>query len=191
MSRRLPVTEVDPWFVRRPVRSLLTAAVLFVAITAVRFVYGDDLAAGITMLYVLPVCLVALTRGRGAGIVAGAVATGLFVSWVEVEDVAVDAVGYVSRTVPLFLVGYLLGQAADRLRRAHRRRVADEAAAVRHRQAVEVNDLLIQGMVAAKWSFEAGRHEVGLQTLEDTIATGQELVSRLIADAGGARRVME
>lgn len=182
--------ELDPWFVRRPALSLLVAGLLYVGVTALRFGRGHDLAAGISMLYVLPVSLVALTRGRAAGILAGLVATSLFLLWTQLEDVDLDALGYAARALPLLLVGYLLGDAADRLRRANAHRVEHEMTALRHRQAVEVNDLLVQGMAASKWSFEAGRIEAGLQTLDETIATGQHLVSRLISDAGGGRQVM-
>lgn len=53
-----------------------------------------------------------------------------------------------------------------------------------HRQAVEVNDSLIQGMAAAKWAIEAGNHDLGLRTLEETIEAGQRMVSQLIRESG-------
>ena len=48
---------------------------------------------------------------------------------------------------------------------------------------MEINDTLVQGMVAARWSFGAGRHDAGLQTLDQTIALGQELVSKLMRES--------
>lgn len=62
-----------------------------------------------------------------------------------------------------------------------------EAAALLHREAIEVNDSLVQGMAAAKWSLEAGSVDAGLRVLDDTIARGHDLVSGLIrrADMGG------
>ena len=59
-----------------------------------------------------------------------------------------------------------------------------QAAALLNREAIEVNDTLIQGMAAAKWSIEAGRVETGLQTLDRTMAQAQEMVSDMIRRAG-------
>jgi hypothetical protein len=58
-----------------------------------------------------------------------------------------------------------------------------ELALVRHRQAVEINDTLIQGMAAAKWALEVGQLESAAATLDQTIRLGQQLVSGLIRDA--------
>jgi hypothetical protein len=181
---------VDPWFVRRPRLTLLVALVLFAAVTVLRFARATDLATGIAMLYLLPVSLAAVARGRLAGLVGGSCAAAALAVWARVADVDVDLVGLAFRNVPLVLVGYLLGDAADRLRSGNEQRLLHEGAALRHRQAIEINDLLVQGMATAKWSFEAGRTEDGLRILEETIGTGQALVSRLIRDAGAGGRVM-
>lgn len=168
---------------------MLVAVALFVAVAALRFV-RDDPGNGVAMLFMLPVSLLALSHGRRAGVAAGVAATLLVLVWTQYQDVGLGPVGWLSRTVPLLLVGFLLGDASDRLRRASARRVEHEAAAVRHRQAVEVNDTLVQGMAAAKWKLEAGEVEAGLEILDDTLRTGQGLVSRLISDSGAGGRVM-
>ena len=63
-------------------------------------------------------------------------------------------------------------------------RVADQSRdELLHRQAVEINDSLLQGMAAAKWALEAGRADVGLERLSDAIVSGQQLVSGLIRDS--------
>lgn len=48
---------------------------------------------------------------------------------------------------------------------------------------MEVNETLLQGMVAAMWSLERGRHEDGLRTLRETIMLGHANVSRLMREA--------
>ncbi|HTW13856.1 MAG TPA: DUF4118 domain-containing protein [Nocardioides sp.] len=160
------------------------AAAIFVVVTAVRFGRGDDLTSGITMLYVLPVCLAAQTGGRTVGVLAGGLSAGVVVLWLVLHQVDVHPLGYAARVLPLILVGFLLGDAMDRIRRSHLDQLEHEAAALRHHQAVEVNDLLVQGIAVAKWSVEAGRIDEGLRILDETIATGQRLVSELIVDAG-------
>jgi hypothetical protein len=80
----------------------------------------------------------------------------------------------------------VVGDASDRLRRAEEQRQRFEAAALLHREAIEINDSLVQGMAAAKWSLESGQTDLGIQTLETTLNRAQDLVSGLIrrADMG-------
>jgi len=84
----------------------------------------------------------------------------------------------------LLLVGFLIGDGSDRLERASQERQARLLAVQRHREAVEINDSLVQGMSAAKWSIEAGRVESGLKVLEETVELGHQLVSELIRQSG-------
>jgi len=178
----VPVDGHGPWFRARPRTALAVAALLFTAVLAVRFSVEDPVEA-ISMLYVLPVALVALAFGRRAGLAAGFLALGLVAFWVVVVGTELSVIGWVARLVPFALLGWLLGDASDRLEAAEARRATLEAAAQRHRDATEVNDTLIQGMAAAKWALEAGRTESGLQTLDETIQLGHQLVSELLRDA--------
>jgi hypothetical protein len=157
------------------------AVLLFSGVLALRF--ADHAATdAISMLYTLPVALVALAFGRSAGMVAGATAVLLLGVWVLATGESLSILGWVSRAVPLVLLGALLGDASDRLTRAERHRLELEAAAQRQRDATEVNDTLVQGMAAAKWALESGRHESGLRTLDDTLRLGHELVSELLRE---------
>lgn len=172
-----------PWFRRRPRLTAAVGAVLFVAVAGGRVALGDDASVGLAMLYALPVSLIAMAWGRVAGVVAGLVAVGLLIGWAGVAGVEMTWLGWISRIVPLLLIGFLLGDASERLNRAEDERLRQEARELRHRQAVEINDSLVQGMAAAKWSLEAGRIDTGLAALEETLDQGQKLVSELIRDA--------
>ena len=168
-----------PWFRARPRAALVVSVVLFAAVFVLRLADGSASDA-VSMLYTLPVALVALAFGRSAGVVAGAAAVLLVVLWVVVDDQTLSVLGWVARAVPLVLLGALLGDASDRLSRAEQRRLALETDAQRQRDATEVNDTLVQGMAAAKWALESGRHESGLKTLDDTLRLGHQLVSELL-----------
>lgn len=174
--------EGPPWFHRRPRVTVAVAIALFAAVLALRLSVGrtDD---AVNMLYTLPIALVALAFGRRAGILAGIAGVALVVVWVLVRDVDLSPLGWASRALPLLLLGGLLGDASDRLAAAESRHRELEAAAQRHRDATEVNDTLVQGMAAAKWAIEAGRHDAGLKTLGDTLTLGHDLVSKLMRDA--------
>lgn len=175
----------EPWFRRFPGLSSAVAGVLFAIILVLRLMDGSPSDA-ISMLYALPVALLAVTFGLRAGAAAGVLAVGLTVLWVAVDHVDVTPIGWASRIVPMLLIGVLIGQATDHARRADRERRRLEGKALLHREAIEINDSLVQGMAAAKWSIEGGRVESGTAILEETMAQAQDLVSGLIrrADMG-------
>lgn len=190
-SRPAPITR-DPWFRRHPNLALSVAGVLYIAVLSLRLLVGDPVDA-YSMLYALPVALVAMTSGLRAGMVAGLVAVGLTVVWAIVDGVDLTVTGWASRVLPLLLLGALLGQATDRARRAEIEHRRLEAAALLHRQAIEINDSLVQGMAAAMWSFDAGQVEAGKKVLEQTLSQAHELVSGLIrrADMGARAELLD
>ncbi|HSJ21309.1 MAG TPA: hypothetical protein VK964_12110 [Nocardioidaceae bacterium] len=175
-------SDFAPWFRERPRMTVAVAALLFATIFVLRLTYGVPVDA-VNLLYTLPVALLALAFGRTAGILAGLVAVALVVAWILLADVDLSALGWISRVVPLLLLGGLLGDASDRLATASEQQRLLEAATQRQRDAAEVNDTLVQGMSAAKWALEAGRHEAGLKTLQDTLSLGHQLVSKLLREA--------
>ena len=172
-----------PWFSRRSGLALAGVVAMFVAVTVARVSMGDDASVGITLLYVVPISLAGLAWGRLAGLIASGVALVLLTLWVLVLDVDLPLLGWLARVVPIMLVGPLLGDASDRLRRSERARVEHAERELLHQQAVEINDSLLQGMAAAKWALEAERHDVALERLSDSIASGQKLVAGLIRDS--------
>jgi len=175
-------TAGGPWFRARPRLALLVAGLLYVGILTLRMVSGGAVEA-YSMLYELPVALVAIAVGLRAGLLAGLLAVGLTVLWTVTHGVSLGPLAWASRIIPLLLLGLLVGDASDRLRRAEVERRRLEVAAQLHRRAVEINDSLVQGMVAAKWSLESGDVDTGLATLTDTIKRAHELVSGLIREA--------
>jgi hypothetical protein len=181
------VTPRDPWFRRHPALALAVAGILFAGVLGLRLFFGSPVDA-YSMLYALPVALVATTFGLRGGTVAGLIAVGLTVLWAMTQSVHLTPTGWASRVLPLLLLGLLLGHATDRERRAQEGHRKLEAAALLHREAIEINDSLVQGMAAAKWSFESGQVETGTRILDSTIADAHDLVSELIRRADmGAR----
>ncbi|WP_121258423.1 DUF4118 domain-containing protein [Nocardioides ferulae] len=178
-----PAPSAAPWFLRHPVGTLAVASALFATVIVLRFVDGDAVGDVVSMLYVLPVALIATAFGRKAGLGAGLVAVALVGVWVLAADVDLSWVGWTTRIVPLVLVGLLIGDAAERQAAAEQRQLELEAAAQRHRDAAQISDNLIQGMSAAKWALEAERYAEGLGLLEATLEEGHKLVSDLLREA--------
>jgi glucose-6-phosphate-specific signal transduction histidine kinase len=183
-----------PWFRRRPRATILAAGLLFGGVLTLRLlVHGSNEA--ISLLFSLPIALVAITFGLAGGFLAGLLGVGGVLTWVIVDSVSLSPLGWSTRVVPLLLLGVLLGDASDRLETAEQERHDLAVAAQRQREAAELNDTIVQGLAAAKWSLEAGQHDRGLQIVSDTLETAQAHVSRLLraADAGGdgrTRRVL-
>jgi signal transduction histidine kinase len=190
----------EVWFRDRPGWALAVVVALFGAVLLLRLTVGSPVDA-YSLFYALPVALAASAFGFRGGLSGGLVAVCLMAVWVVTEDVPLTPSGWISRVLPLLLLGALLGRAVDRgklaeegRRRAdEQRRAAEEElsraemAAMLHRQAIEINDTLIQELAGAKWAFEAGRNEAGLDALTKAMRNAQELVSDLIrrADMGG------
>jgi hypothetical protein len=180
---RLATRPDGPWFGRRPALAVAIAAVMFAAVLVLRLAAGTP-ADAYSMLYGLPIALLAMALGLRAGAAAGVLAVGLTIVWAVSEDVTLTTTGWASRIVPMLLLGVLLGDASDRVRRSELERAQLEAAAMLHRQAIEINDSIIQGMAAAKWSLEAGDAQAGSALLDQTLAQAHTLVSELIRQAG-------
>ena len=90
---------------------VVAAAVLFGCVTALRFAANDP-AEPYTLLYVLPIGLVANRFGLTGGLLAAGTAVALFGVWVAIEDVAVGVGGWAVRVGTFGLVGGGLGDAS-------------------------------------------------------------------------------
>jgi len=168
-----------PWFWQHPRWALVVATALLAGVLVLRLsVAGAEDA--ISVLYVLPVALLALTFGFRVGVAAGCAAVGLLVWWSIYRDETLSALGWISRVTPLLLLGALAGIASDRMREAERTQRYAMAVALLQREAAEINDSIFQGLAATKWMLEAGEVERGLATLEQTMVTAQQLVSRML-----------
>jgi K+-sensing histidine kinase KdpD len=180
ISRRPP--DAAPWFRNRPGLTLGVASALFAAVLGLRFTVHTT-EDPITLLFCLPIALLAVAYGLRAGLLAGLSGILLVAVWVSVEHLSLSVLGWATRVIPMLLLGVLLGDAVDRLRRSEEERRRLEAVAQRHRDAVEFNDSVVQRLSAAKWALEAGRDDRGLEIVTQTLEVSQELVSDLLRDA--------
>ena len=171
-----------PWFRRWPRKAAWLAATLFAVVLGLRLLEpSPDVPVG--LLYCLPVALVAVAFGRTAGLLAGALSIAATSTWAVLAGAEYGALSWTARTAPLLLLGGLLGDAFDRLVRSEEVVRQEHAAALRAREAVELNDTVVQGLAAAKWALEAGRSDRGLEIVSETLDLSQRMVSQLLRDA--------
>jgi hypothetical protein len=168
-----------PWFQRHPLLALAVSAVLFAGIFVLQ-VSVEGTEDSISMLYALPVALVALGFGFRAGSAAGLAAIGLLVVWAVGAGATFTPLGWVGRVTPLVLLGTLIGFASDRMRQAERTERHAAAVALLQREGAEISDRIFQGLAASKWMLEVGEIDRGLATLEDTMLTAQQLVTKVL-----------
>jgi K+-sensing histidine kinase KdpD len=180
MLLHLPGPE-GPWFLTRPRLAAGLAAAMFAAVFVMRLVVRDP-QEGACLFYVLPIALVAFAFGRLAGALAGVLGIALFGVWVLLEGASFGVIGWLSRIVPMLLLGLLVGGAADQQRRAAAAERSLLVAQLRARRAAELTDSVIQGLSAAKWAAESGNHVRTLDVLSETVESAQPIVSDLLED---------
>jgi hypothetical protein len=182
METARPSPDAAPWFRNRPGVTLGVASALYAAVLGLRFAVHTT-EDPITLLFCLPIALLAIAHGLWAGLLAGLSGIFLVAVWVSVAHLNLSFLGWATTAIPMLLLGVLLGDAVDQLRRSEEERRRLEAAAQRHRDAVGFNDSVVQGLSAAKWALEAGRDDRGLEIVTQTLDVAQELVSELLRDA--------
>jgi hypothetical protein len=169
------------WFVDRPRLTVVTAVVLAIGAAAM-LVAGGEAATAAPSLLCLPVALLATAFGLRGGIGAAAGAVLLVGGWALAWH-GLGAVGWIARTGPLALLGPLLGHATDRLRRAEAALAGLADAERRQRDAVQLNDTIVQSLAAAKWALERSDLPGGLQIVDETLERCNRMVSDLIRGA--------
>jgi len=172
---------MEPWFHRRPGLTLTVAFALYVVVLGLRLLVSSP--EPITLLFCFPIALLAVAFGLRAGLVAGLGGIVLVAVLASVGGVELSFWGWVTRAAPMLLLGGLLGDAADQLRRSEAERNRLMAAAQRHRDAVDFNDRVVQELAAVRWALEAGHSERGLDFLVRTLDAAQDMVSQMLREA--------
>lgn len=175
-----------PWFQLRPRLALAVSVALFAGIFVLR-ISVEGAEDSISMLYALPIALVALGFGFRAGSAAAAAAVGLLAIWAVEAEVTMSPLGWVSRVTPLLLLGTLIGYSSDQIRDAERVERYAAAVALLQREGAEITDHIFQGLAASKWMLEVGEIDRGLARLEDTMVMAQQLVSKVVGSTSVLR----
>jgi hypothetical protein len=168
-----------PWFGLHRGWATAAAAVLFSVVFIVRLVISG-VEEPVSLFYVLPIALVAMAWGLRGGLVSAGAGIALVGVWTVIDDVTLTPLGWAIRVLSLGLLGILVGLAADGLEEARRTERELVATQQREREAAEINDSIIQGLVAAKWLLESGDEERSLAYLTESIERTQALVGDLL-----------
>ena len=65
---------------------------------------------------------------------------------------------------------------------AERQRAVAESIALRRREALEINDNIVQGLTVAQYASQSGRHDLAGDALETTLADARKMIGELVAD---------
>jgi len=189
MNTRRPASifsDDGPWFLGHRRIAAGVALVLYGAVFVLTLV-APTTADDVVVLYALPIALVAVTFGRRGGIIGAGAGVGLFFLAAQFADSGITGLGWATRATAMVLLGFLLGDATDRLmgseRRARREELARERLEEdqwRHRQALELHDSVVQGIAAAIWMLDIGHSAQALEAMTSTMDVAQSLVSGLL-----------
>jgi signal transduction histidine kinase len=181
----MPATPaiLGPWFRRHPCLAAVAATALFAAIVALQYA-TDEGSDAVSLLLVLPIALVAQAFGLRAGTAAAVAGAAVQAAWIVSDGTDVSVLGWAGRTIPMLLLGILIGHASDVQRDAERLLTTLAVAEERQREAAEINDTIVQSLAVAKWKLESGDVAGGLAVLDETIDAGVGLVDTLL---GGLR----
>jgi PAS domain S-box-containing protein len=97
---------------------MIAACLLLGAVFALTFAVSDPKEA-VTVLYTLPIALVAVELGAVGGIVAALAALALFGVWTATDNVDTGVLGFLTRGTGFLLLGGLLGHFSTKLRSAY------------------------------------------------------------------------
>jgi glucose-6-phosphate-specific signal transduction histidine kinase len=158
----------------------LSVSVALFAFVFVMRLAVDSIHDSITLLYALPVALLALAFGYRAGVLAGAVTVALLLGWVVISGEDFSLVSTLGLVIPLLLLGALVGASSDRISEARRAERYAYRISLMQRDAAEVNDSVVQGLAVTKWLLEAGEVGRAIELIEQTAEVAQGLVSRVL-----------
>ncbi|MBI4898326.1 MAG: PAS domain-containing protein [Actinobacteria bacterium] len=100
---------------------VLAAATLLYVVIAVLNFQTTDPSPGIALFYALPIAILALRFGIGGGLLAAAVASGMFLLWALVRAEEVPTLAYATRFLTFFTLGGIIGWLGSMLAANERR----------------------------------------------------------------------
>ncbi len=176
-----------PWYRAHPRAVLAVAGGLYALVTVLESV-DTDAADAIALLYMLPIALIAVSFGLRGGLAAAAVGYACFSVFAVTDSTGyLGADGWATRAGAMFLLGGLLGRAADQSARANnlalenqRERLLLQAQNRRYANGIELSDTVLQHVAAAKWMIDAGNPEEASRLLSTAMEQGQRIVSDLL-----------
>ena len=174
---------MDPRF-----RRLAIAGVLFVAIVAAR-VLATDPSDGWLFLLIVPIAIVAIEYAFVGGALMATLAS-LAVVVLKLSDaMTYSTLGIIVRIAAFYFAGAGVGYLSAERRRREGEIGELERRARTHREALELNDDVIQGLAVAKMALEMGDADKARTTLEATLKRAQEIASERLTHEGPLTRV--
>ena len=67
---------------------------------------------------------------------------------------------------------------------------AEQAARDRERQALEINDNIVQGLVVAKYTAQRGDVEAAIGAIDDTLVRARKIISEQLGDVVSGRGIL-
>lgn len=173
--------QATPWWAAWAVVAVTGA--MFAGIVSLRVGLAEPGAATLVLLCV-PVTFLALSFGRWIGLVGAAAAVGAVALWDLTGGDPGGPLGYVSRGTAFVLLAFFPGWLAETLRSAGAEAERAQQRAARQRYAREVNDEIVQGLVAAEIALDLGETRYARALVAATSRHARDWIGELLADEG-------
>lgn len=148
---------------------IVLAVVLLPAILIVAMEVKDARQA-VTLLFLVPVVLLALAFGVYGGLAGALVSIAMLAIWVAHQNVDLNTVGWTSRIVAYFAIGALVGYYENFARRLMRRQL-DES------YAMEIHDGVVQSLVVASYELRRGDAAEAGEAVDEALASAKRIIS--------------
>jgi signal transduction histidine kinase len=103
---------------------------------------------------------------------------------VVASDVPVNAATVATRMGLLLAIAFIAHFLSRELARSEELIRRYQETELRQRQALEINDSVVQGLVVAKYALESGEHAKGQEAVERTLGSARKLVTELLESSG-------
>lgn len=153
-------------------RLRLLSGLAFAAVFGLLLAVSDP-AQAISLLFVVPIALVALSDGLRGGLAGAIVASALLVCWSAVDGIDLHVLGWASRLTSFFFIGGLVGRFED-IARSYERRRLDE------RYAGELHDRVVQSLVLARYQLR--ENSDASASVEAALAGAKDIISGRLGD---------
>ena len=164
-------------------RRLALAVFLFAAIVAARLVATDP-ADGWLFLLIAPVAIVAVEYAVAGGLFMALVASAVVLVMGITGTMDYSAFGVIVRIAAFLIAGAGVGYLTMERNRRELAIAELERKAESHREALKLNDDVVQGLAVSKMALEMGDLEKARTSLETTLASARAIATEHLTNGG-------
>ena len=173
--------------VTRRARRIGVAVVLTVIVIALRATFSMP-SDGFLFLLIAPIAIIAVEFAFVGGLVAALIGAAIVIGFGLSGVMNYSNVGVAVRVAAFLIAGAGVGYLVQDRNRREAEIAALERRAQEQREAIQLNDDVVQGLAVAKMALEMGDAERAKTTMETTLKRAQQIASKHLDHSGSLAR---